>query len=96
MDFPSITTAMDVSPLAYRLFMIDGVERVFFGKDYISVTTDTSESAEDAAEGNLWIKLKPDVSNAILHHYEKDLPILSTDIKEPEDLVIHEDDEEHI
>lgn len=31
------------SPLAKKLFQIDGVVRVFFGKDFISVTKDEDE-----------------------------------------------------
>ena len=36
-DFASARAAMD-SPLAIRLFRIDGVTRVFLGSDFVTVT----------------------------------------------------------
>lgn len=47
------------SPLARRLFEIDGVTGVFFGSDFISVTKGTSE----------WQHLKPMILGAIMEHY---------------------------
>jgi len=47
------------SPLAARLFSIDGVTGVFFGSDFISVTKDESE----------WAHLKPAILGAIMEHY---------------------------
>ena len=37
MDFASADTAPP-SPLAKRLFAVEGVERVFFGTDFVTVT----------------------------------------------------------
>ncbi len=47
------------SPLATRLFEIDGVEGVFFGSDFISVTKGEAE----------WQHLKPAILGAIMEHY---------------------------
>jgi Fe-S cluster biogenesis protein NfuA len=47
------------SPLAARLFAIDGVDGVFFGSDFISVTKGDIE----------WQHLKPMVLGAIMEHY---------------------------
>lgn len=47
------------SPLATRLFEIDGVEGVFLGSDFISVTKGDVE----------WQHLKPMVLGAIMEHY---------------------------
>lgn len=54
------------SPLAARLFEIDGVKGVFLGSDFISVTKDTSE----------WQHLKPMILGAIMEHYMSGAPVL--------------------
>lgn len=61
MDFSSIRFT-HVSPLARRLFSIDGVVRVFYGKDFISVT-----KKEDMD----WNVVKPEVLSVITEHYSK-------------------------
>jgi Fe-S cluster biogenesis protein NfuA len=55
------------SPLAKRLFLIDGVASVFFGADFVTVT-----KAGDAA----WAVLKPDVFAALSDHYAAGDPVL--------------------
>lgn len=57
-DFRSRTDASK-SPLATRLFDIDGVNGVFLGADFISVTKGEIE----------WQHLKPMVLGAIMEHY---------------------------
>src|SRR5512145_3166076 len=47
------------SPLAARLFEIDGVKGVFFGIDFISVTKGDGE----------WQHMKPAILGAIMEHY---------------------------
>ena len=47
------------SPLASRLFEIEGVRGVFFGTDFISVTKTDGE----------WQHLKPAILGAIMEHY---------------------------
>jgi Fe-S cluster biogenesis protein NfuA len=53
------------SPLAARLFEIDGVTGVFLGSDFISVTKGQGE----------WQHLKPAVLGAIMEHYQSGDPV---------------------
>lgn len=55
------------SPLASRLFEIDGVTGVFFGSDFISVTKQDGE----------WQHLKPAILGAIMEHYMSGAPVVS-------------------
>ncbi|MCV0370054.1 MULTISPECIES: NifU family protein [Filomicrobium] len=57
------------SPLAQRLFEIDGVDGVFFGADFISVTK---------GEGD-WQHLKPMVLGAIMEHYMSDAQVVESE-----------------
>ena len=52
--------AAQSSPLAVRLFGIDGVASVFLGSDFITV---------GKAEGGDWTVLKPFILSAIMDHY---------------------------
>jgi len=84
-DFPHIRHT-HVSPLARQLFGIDGVTRVFFAKDFISITK------EDTLD---WALLKPEVLGIITDHYTKGMPLF-TEEPPPEDTVIHDDDSEAV
>jgi Fe-S cluster biogenesis protein NfuA len=53
------------SPLATRLFLIEGVNGVFLGSDFISVTKGDIE----------WQHLKPMVLGAIMEHYMSGAPV---------------------
>ena len=55
------------SPLARALFDIDGVDGVFYGSDFISVTK------SDAAD---WQALKPAVLGTIMEHFTSGAPLL--------------------
>jgi Fe-S cluster biogenesis protein NfuA len=55
------------SPLAERLFAIDGVSGVFFGSDFIAVTK----------AGGEWQQLKPMILGAIMEHYMSGAPLLA-------------------
>jgi Fe-S cluster biogenesis protein NfuA len=57
------------SPLAERLFGIEGVAGVFFGSDFIAVTK---------AQGE-WQQLKPAILGAIMEHFMSNAPILRDD-----------------
>jgi Fe-S cluster biogenesis protein NfuA len=57
------------SPLAERLFGIEGVAGVFFGSDFISVTKTDGE----------WQQLKPAILGAIMEHFMSDAPVVRTD-----------------
>ena len=66
-DFSSKESALD-SPLASRLFEIDGVSRVFLANDFISVTKDTQLE---------WNNLKPLILTGIMEHYSTGLPAIN-------------------
>ena len=55
------------SPLAQRLFAIDGVTGVFFGSDFITITKGASE----------WQQLKPAILGAIMEHFMSGAPVVS-------------------
>ena len=65
-DFRTADDA-EASPLASRIFAIDGVAGVFFGQDFITVTKDTVE----------WPHIKPAVLGAIMEHYMSGAPVLA-------------------
>ncbi len=65
-DYRDVGEAND-SPLAVRLFEIDGVEGVFLGSDFISVTKGESE----------WQHLKPAILGAIMEHYMSGAPVVT-------------------
>jgi Fe-S cluster biogenesis protein NfuA len=54
------------SPLAARLFDIDGVGGVFFGSDFIAVTKTEGE----------WQQLKPALLGAIMEHFMSGAPVV--------------------
>ncbi len=56
------------SPLAARLFEIEGVSGVFFGSDFISVTK---------ADGE-WQQLKPAILGAIMEHFMSGAPLVQS------------------
>ena len=66
-DFSSKEVASD-SPLASRLFEIDGVSRVFLATDFISVTKDPQLH---------WNNLKPSILTGIMEHYSSGLPAIN-------------------
>ena len=57
------------SPLAERLFAIDGVNGVFFGSDFITVSKSDGE----------WQQLKPAILGAIMEHFMSGTPLLRAD-----------------
>ena len=54
------------SPLARRLFAVDGVTGVFLGADFVSVSKD----------GTPWQHLKPAILGAIMEHYLSGDPVI--------------------
>jgi Fe-S cluster biogenesis protein NfuA len=73
-DFPDRDAAAR-SPLASALFEVDGVARVFFGSDFISVTK---------ADGD-WRHLKPPILGTIMEHFTRELPLFESSAEvEPE------------
>ena len=53
-------TSAGSSPLAQNLFHIKGVESVFFGSDFITITK---------AEINEWTLMKPAILGCIIEHF---------------------------
>ncbi len=62
-------TEAGASPLAQRLFDIDGVTGVFLGADFISVSKGEAE----------WQHLKPAILGAIMEHYMSGAPVVASD-----------------
>lgn len=86
-DVPNARTAMG-SPLAKALFGIDGVARVYFGSDYITVT-----KLEEAS----WDVLKPEIFAAIMDFYSSGQPLfLDSNVGASKDTTITEDDDETV
>lgn len=80
-DFTS-PEAAGPSPLATRLFSIDGVTGVFLGGDFVTVTK---------AEGRDWQVMKPMVLGAIMEHFTSGAPVIEAGATEA---VEEEDDDE--
>ncbi|EPX81553.1 NifU family protein [Litoreibacter arenae] len=68
-DFPSADTA-GKSPLASRIFAVDGVTGVFLGNDFVTVTK------ADATE---WDHVKPAILGAVMEHFQSGQPALEGD-----------------
>jgi len=67
-EFTSVEEAQ-TSPLAKRLFAVDGVDSVFFGSDFLAITK------SDAME---WFSLKPSILAGIMEHFASGLPVIET------------------
>jgi Fe-S cluster biogenesis protein NfuA len=57
------------SPLALRLFEVDGVAAVFLGADFVTITSD----------GTDWQNLKPAILGVIMEHFTAGLPVMESD-----------------
>ncbi len=66
-DFPNAEAA-ETSPMAQRLFAVDGVSGVFFGPDFVTVTK------TDAVD---WAHIKPAILGAIMEHYQSGQPVMA-------------------
>jgi Fe-S cluster biogenesis protein NfuA len=72
-DFQSAVGA-EVSPLAARIFAVDGVSGVFFGTDFVTVTK------TDAVE---WDHIKPALLGAIMEHFQSGAAVMEGDTAQP-------------
>lgn len=70
-EYRDVSEAEASSPLATRLFGVPGVEGVFLGGDFITVTKGDVE----------WQHLKPAVLGAIMEHFLSGIPVIN---QEPE------------
>ncbi|WP_298281679.1 NifU family protein [Acidocella sp.] len=69
-DFADADAAL-ISPLAEALFGLDGVERVFLGGDFVTVTKGRDTE---------WSALKPQVLALLMDHLVSNRPILREDV----------------
>ena len=67
LDIRSATDAAK-SPLAQRLFAINGIDGVFYGADFITVSKSDGE----------WPQLKPAILGAIMEHFMSGVPLLAS------------------
>lgn len=67
-DFTGREDAAARSPLAARLFEVDGVQGVFLGSDFITITK------SDARD---WFLLKPSILGIIMEHFTANRPVLT-------------------
>lgn len=65
-DFTTVEAAAN-SPLAQRVFTVEGVSAVFFGPDFVTVTK---------TEGTDWNHIKPAILGAIMEHYQSGQPVM--------------------
>lgn len=70
------------SPLAQRLFKLQGVSRVFFGQDFVAVSKN---------EDTDWVMLKPMILAALMEHFSTGQAVMGEDYAPTEDA--GEDDE---
>ena len=72
------------SPLAERLFQIEGIVGVFLGGDFISITK---------ADDREWYLLKPAILGVVMEHFTADRPVLLEAVEAPDEDVREEDSE---
>ena len=82
-EFKSENDTKD-APLAKRLFKVQGVQQVFFGKDFISVSK---------ADDTDWAMLKPMILGALMEHFSTGQPVVLPSFYERKDSGADADDE---
>jgi len=85
-DFPSQEAAGN-SPLAARVFAVEGVTGVFFGHDFVTVTK---------AEAVDWDHLKPSILGAIMEHFQSGQPVLGGAPQAPSGHAAHDGEDAEI
>ena len=65
-DFPTADSAAK-SPLASRIFAVNGVTAVFFGTDFVTVTK---------ADSIDWAHIKPAILGAVMEHFQSGAPVI--------------------
>jgi len=68
-DFPTADAA-GASPLARRIFAVEGVAGVFFGADFVTVTK---------TDAVAWEHVKPAILGAIMEHFQSGAPVMEGD-----------------
>ncbi|MEN3792766.1 NifU family protein [Fulvimarina sp. MAC3] len=88
-EFTTIEEAAQRSPLAARLFEVEGVTGVFFGFDFVTVTKDRGD----------WAHLKPAILAGLMEHFVANRPVMaetSAADHEPGEEFFDEGDEETV
>lgn len=80
-EFKDSEDAAAASPLAGALFALNGVERVFFGPDFLTVTK--------ASDDQDWRELKAPILAAVMEHFTSGQPLL----REGDTAVSHDENE---
>ena len=83
-NFPDAETAQR-SPLAARLFEIDGVTGVFFGSDFVTIAK---------ADDKDWFLLKPLILGVVMEHFTAGKPVLLDEADGTGASTASEDDDE--
>ena len=81
-DFPTADDA-NISPLAQRLFNVNGVTGVFLGRDFVTVTK------EDNVE---WDHAKPALLGAIMEHFQSGQEAISGETAPDHSIDVSEED----
>ncbi len=82
-DFTSADAA-ERSPLAQRLFQVEGVNGIFLGSDFVTVTK---------AEGKTWQVLKPAILGIIMEHFAANRPVILESTAAPAEAASGEESE---
>ena len=85
-DFPSADAAGS-SPLATRIFGVDGVTGVFFGNDFVTVTK--SDETE-------WDHIKPAILGAVMEHFQSGAPVMEGESSAPSGHADHDGEDAEI
>ncbi|MEY8841666.1 NifU family protein [Cribrihabitans sp. XS_ASV171] len=85
-DFPT-PEAGEKSPLARRIFAVDGVTGVFFGNDFVTVTK---------RDGVEWDHVKPAILGAIMEHYQSGQPVMGADAESGTGHAEHSGEDAHV
>lgn len=72
-DFPSAEAAAK-SPLAQRIFAVEGVTGVFLGYDFVTVTK---------ADAVNWEHIKPAILGAVMEHFQSGQPVIEGESAQP-------------
>ncbi|CAG86455.1 DEHA2C15796p [Debaryomyces hansenii CBS767] len=76
------------SPLALKLFSIDGIKSIMFGSNFITI--------EKANEDLHWSLLKPEIFSILTEFLNNGTPILNEESELTDDMEISEDDDETV
>ena len=81
-NFENVDTAQ-ASPLAVRLFAIEGVAGVFLGHDFVTVTKSADKE---------WDVLKPQILGAVMEHYQSGQSIIDADVDTGDDAGVEDNE----